>query len=282
MSTIKRGRVLRDTSNGEGLVFVDGAQHAFRLEGMWRSEYAPKVNMTVDVEFDDTGKLVGLRAVSGGSVAGEQASQALDAASAAAKKAAAELKAKGLPALQEWAQKVGYAKLAAFVLLVAGWFWLPVITVKMGFLGNGSATFYDGLRTLNSGAVALGGGGGGAGFYGFLAFVALAAVWLPNVWKDARANYGLMLPLAFMVLVVVIAWLKANSQMSEAREAMDAFANDPQFRKMAEEMAAAARKEMWKAISFGFGLYVSVAAALYLAWLGFRASKTPAIAAQPA
>ena len=72
--TIKRGRILRDTTTGEGLVFVDGNQHAFRLEGMWKSEYAPKVNMTVDVEFDDAGRLVALRNVSGGGgAAGKEA-----------------------------------------------------------------------------------------------------------------------------------------------------------------------------------------------------------------
>lgn len=281
MSTIKRGRILRDTSTGEGLVFVDGAQHAFRLEGMWRSEYAPKVNMTVDVEFDDQGQVVSLRAVTGGAIAGEQASQALDAAGAAAKKMAAEFQSKGLPVLQEWAQKVGYGKLGAFVALVVAWFWLPIVSVKLGFLGDGSISFYDSLKLLNNGGMAMG-GGGGAGFYGLLVFLALLAVWLPQVWKDARASYGMMAPLVLMVLVVLISWFKANSQMSEAREAMGQFANDPQFRQMAEEMAAQARKEMWKAVSFGFGLYVSIAAALYLAWLGFRGTRTPAVAAQPA
>ena len=281
MSTIKRGRILRDTTNGDGLVFVEGAQHPFRLEGMWRSEVAPKVNMTVDVEFDDQGQLMSLRSVSGGAIAGEQASQALDAAGAAAKKMAAELQSRGLPVLQEWAKKVGYGKLAAFVLLVIAWFWLPVVGLKLGFLGDGSITFYDSLKLLNSGGMAFG-GGGGAGFYGFLVLLALACVWLPQVWKDPRANYGMMMPLALMVLVLLIGWFKANSQMSEAREAMGGLANDPQFRAMAEEMAAQARKEMMKAVSFGVGLYLAVAAAAYLAWRGFRAARTPAVVAEPA
>lgn len=182
MATIKRGRVLRDTSAGEGLVFVDGNQYPFRLEGMWKSEHAPKANMTVDVEFDDQGQLVSLRSVGGGAIAGEQASQALDAAGAAAKKMAAEFQSKGLPVIQEWAQRVGYPKLIAFAALVIAWFWLPAISLKMGFLGNGSITFYDGLKFLNSGGMAL--GGGGAGIYGFLVLVALVGVAIHQFWKD--------------------------------------------------------------------------------------------------
>lgn len=45
MAVTKKGGVLRDTSGGEGLVFVEGNQYAFQLEGIWRSEYAPRTNM---------------------------------------------------------------------------------------------------------------------------------------------------------------------------------------------------------------------------------------------
>jgi hypothetical protein len=263
--------VLRDTSAGEGLVFVDGNQYPFRLEGMWKSEFAPKANMTVDVEFDDQGKLVALRSVSSGAVAGEQASQALDAAGAAAKKMAAEFQSKGLPVLQEWAQRVGYSKLIAFAALVIAWFWLPAISLKMGFLGNGSITFYDSLKFLNSGGMAL--GGGGAGIYGFLVLVALIGVVVHQFWKDPRASYGMCLPLLLMVLVFLIAYFKASSQMSDAEEAMGQFANNPEYQEMARNMAKEARKQMWDAVSFGFGLYVALAASIYLAWLGFKGAR---------
>ena len=35
----KRGRVLRDTNVGAGLVTVDGRQYSFTLETMWVSRY---------------------------------------------------------------------------------------------------------------------------------------------------------------------------------------------------------------------------------------------------
>ena len=271
MATIKRGRVLRDTSTGEGLVFVDGNQYPFKLEGMWRSEFAPRANMAVDVEFDDRGTLIALRSVAGGTAAGEQASQALDAAGAAARKMASEFQSKGLPVIQEWAKAVGYNKLIAFAALIVAWFWLPAITIKMGLLGNGSITFYDSLKFLNSGGMAM--GGGGAGLYGFLVLVALVGVVAHQFWRDPRAGYGMCLPLLLMLLVILVAYFKASSQMSDAEEAMGQFANNPEYEEMARNMASEARKQMWAAFSFGVGLYVALAASLYLAWLGWKSAR---------
>ena len=82
MGQIRRGRILRDTAAGNGLVFVDGKQYLFRLEGMWRSEFAPTVNMLVDVEFDERGQLIALRSAPVEAVAAEQTTQAFNAAKA--------------------------------------------------------------------------------------------------------------------------------------------------------------------------------------------------------
>jgi hypothetical protein len=141
----------------------------------------------------------------------------------------------------------------------------------MGFLGNGSITFYDSLKFLNSGGMAL--GGGGAGIYGLLVFIALAGMLLHLVWKDRRAAWGMALPLLLMVLVFLIAYFKASSQMSDAEEAMGQFANNPEYQQMARDMAAQARKQMWGAVSFGFGLYVALAASLFLAWLAWKSAR---------
>jgi hypothetical protein len=77
MSGLKRGRILRDANSGDGLVFIEGTQYPFHLEGMWRSEFAPKVNMPVEAEFNDGGTLVALQAISGQGLAGEQAAQGM-------------------------------------------------------------------------------------------------------------------------------------------------------------------------------------------------------------
>ncbi|MGD9597492.1 MAG: hypothetical protein AB7G76_03870 [Steroidobacteraceae bacterium] len=243
----KRGRILRDTSTGEGLVFVEGKQYAFKLEGMWQSEFAPKANMAVDVDFDESGRLVALRSVSASGVAGEQAAQALGAAQESAKKFAAEFQAKGLPVLREYAQRIGYPVLGALVAVIIGWFFLPAVSADLGFLGKNSVTFWQGLKFLNSGGVAAM-GGGSTGFYGLLCIASLVAVLLPQVWSHPRARLAMASPLALMLLVLVIAWTKM-----------------PEVPDGAEEFAA----EMRKAISLGFGSYLAIAAALFLAWRGF-------------
>ena len=40
---MKRGRILRDTNSGPGIVSVDGTQKSFSLEQHWRSATPPKV-----------------------------------------------------------------------------------------------------------------------------------------------------------------------------------------------------------------------------------------------
>lgn len=253
MSTIKRGRVLRDANSGEGLVFVDGNQYAFRLEGMWKSEYAPKVNMGVDAEFDEQGQLIALRSVSASGLAGEQAAQALGAAQESAKKFAAELQSKGLPVFQQYAQRIGYPVLIAFAALIVGWFFLSAVSVDLGFMGKNSVTFYQALKFLNSGGIAAM-GGGSAGFYGLLCFGALFAVLLPQVWPDPRARYGMAAPLALMLLVLIMAYSKM-----------------PDVPQGAEEFAS----EIRQAVSIGLGSYLAFAAAIFLAWRGVRAARSP-------
>lgn len=274
MSTIRRGRILRDTSAGEGLVFVDGAQHTFRLEGMWKSEHAPKVNMPVDVEFDDQGRVVALRSISGQTVAGEQAAQALGAAQDTAKKIAAEFQAKGLPVIQQYAQRIGYPTLIALAALIVGWFFLPAVSMNLGFMGKNSVTFYEGLKLLNSGGIAAL-GGGSAGIYGLLVFVSLLAVLLPQVWSDRRAGFAMAAPLALMLLVGIISYFKVSSQFSAGEEAAEAFGG-AEFQQMARAAAEQAAAEMRKAISIGLGTYVSVIAAAFLAWQGWGKTRAAA------
>jgi hypothetical protein len=51
----KRGRILKDTNSGPGLLSAEGVQYSFTLEGMWRSDYPPRPGMIVDVVFDAEG-----------------------------------------------------------------------------------------------------------------------------------------------------------------------------------------------------------------------------------
>lgn len=276
--TIKRGRILRDTTTGDGLVYVEGKQYPFGLEAHWRSEFAPRVNGVVDAELDEQGRLIALRAVGVQGLAGEQAAQAIGVAQDTAKKLAAELQAKGLPAVSQYARKIGYSTLAALAAVAIGWYFLPAVSMNMGFLGENSVTFYQGLKLLHASgleSLAALSGGGSAGIYGMLSFVAILAVLLPLVWPDRRAAFGMTAPLALMLLVLAVAYLKVSSQISAGQEALGTFGG-AEYQQMARQAASQAAAEMRKAVSIGSGVYLSIAGALYLAWQGWQSARRKA------
>ena len=73
----KRGRILRDTNVGPGMLTADGTQYNFTLEHMWISDVPPRVGMPVDVHFNAEGSLESVAAVSATQIAKEQAQKAL-------------------------------------------------------------------------------------------------------------------------------------------------------------------------------------------------------------
>ena len=145
----------------------------------------------------------------------------------------------------------------------------------MGFLGENSVTFYQGLKLLNASgleSLAALGGGGSAGIYGVLSFVAILAVLLPLAWPDRRAALGMTAPLALMLLVLMVAYFKISSQISASEAALDTFGG-AEYQQMARQAARQAAADMRKAISIGFGVYLSIAGALYLAWQGWWSAR---------
>jgi hypothetical protein len=247
----KRGKILRDTSIGPGLVMVDGQQYTFTLDHIWRSEVPPRAGMAVDVDFLPDGSIAGMTAVAENQLAREQAEQAMAAA-----------KAKGSQLMSSAVARFGLPTLIATGLLLIGWFFLTTISIKAGFAGTMDLTFWRILALVNSSgsgleSLATLGGGGSAGFYGLLAILALAGPFIGLVWKDKRATLGGLLPLLFMLLVTLLVRHTITSAMGGGAD-------------MPSEMADMARKEMMKAISFGIGGYVSIAAALYLAFLSAK------------
>lgn len=279
----KRGRILRDTQVGDGLVSIDGRQHPFRLEGMWRSEFAPRVNAMVEAEFDEHGKLISLRGLDASTIAGEQATQAMDAAQIAAKKLAGNFQSQGLPLIRQYAQRIGYPVLAGFAAVVLGWFFLPFLSAEIPFGPDISATFYQTLKLSNAvagtdGMEALAnsldrGGNirGSAGFIGLLCFLALASVFLPQVWKDRRAAWGLFAPLAVFALAMLVVYWRMSSLASAGLDAAGDFGG-AEFRQMAKEMAREASAQMRQAISIGSGLWLSLLGMLLLAWAGWKSA----------
>lgn len=52
MTETKRGRILRDTDAGPGVVTIDGKQHSF-TQNMWTADIPPRAGMTVTVLCDE-------------------------------------------------------------------------------------------------------------------------------------------------------------------------------------------------------------------------------------
>jgi len=96
---------MRDPTAGAGLVIVQGRQHPFGLEGVWRSDALPRPGIVVDVEFDDAGRVVAMMAVPEARLVKEQAEAAIAFAGS-----------KGASAFA----RLGWRQLAAVTLLVAG------------------------------------------------------------------------------------------------------------------------------------------------------------------
>ena len=242
-----RGKVLRDPSNGPGLLIVEGQQHTFSLEGTWKSLTLPKPGLDVDVEFNQDGAVSSVVAVSESQLAKEQAERTLNAA-----------KEKGSALAASAVAKFGMPTLAATGVLVLGWFFLNALSYDAGFVGKLNFTFWRVLGFLNSpgGLEGLAGlrDGGSAGIYGLLALFALAGPFVSAFWKDKRAMLGGALPLAFMILVAIL----VRSAISSSPHGLPS------------EIADAAAAELTKGISLGMGAYLSILAGLYLGFTGVK------------
>ena len=241
----KRGKILRDPNSGPGLLIVDGSQHQFTLENIWKSEAPPKPGLAVDVTFDSANQIIAIAAVPESQIAKEQAEAALALA-----------RQKGGALASSMVAKFGIPKLAAAGALILGWFFLTAVSAQLGFLGKLEFTFWQVLGFLNASNAleALGDRAHpSAGIYGFFAVVALAAPFLHYFWKDKRAILGGLLPLAFMIVIGLMVRSSLQSAMGGGTEGAMG------------EMARQARDEAMKAISLGFGTYLSIAASLYFA-----------------
>lgn len=275
----RRGRVLRDTAVGDGLVFVDGDTYPFQLERLWRSEIAPHVNMAVDVEFGQDARIVSIRAVPGAQLLGDHTAHALDAAHSIAKRAASEFNQKGAPALQWAIGRVGVPKLAAVCALALGWYSMHMLVINLGGFGELSLSFYDVLKLLNSDllsgdmrALLLAPSSNPlaaqtAGLYGFAAFAAVIILLISPFLRDRRMQLVDIAPLLLLGIVVAAAYFQVTSAIHTAQSALGELGSGSAAE--TQELGQQVRQTLTKAVSVGFGTYVSTLSALYLAATGY-------------
>lgn len=259
----KRGKIIRDTSVGQGLLSIGGQQYPFDLEGVWKSDVAPTINMVVEVELDGNDKITSIHTVPDSQLAKEQAAVAVSAA-----------KEKGAQIASGLLAKFGVETLVAMAVLVLGWFAFNTVSVQVSSAYSLGFSFWKVLAVVNSpmGIMNAGAAGGGTGIYGFLAIVALVAPLAPYFWKDHRAYLGGLLPLLFVLFVGAMIYLGINDGIKQAQGVANMFGGQ----RMAEELTSGMAKEVLKAITIGIGGYLSIVASLYFAAKGtikFLAAK---------
>ncbi len=245
----KRGRVLRDTNVGPGLLTVEGKQYSFLLEGMWRSEVPPRPGMAVDVGFDSDGAPMEVYAVSETQVAKEQAQRALGGALRHGGAIGASVGG-GLKG------RFGPVTIAAELVMLLAFFILPNLRIG-GFvsraLSGWDAIGLDPQTQLPND-------------HGFLSVLAILCLFGPAAMpflKQAWARWLNAAPLGFVVLAAI-------SVGSEVHKANAAVAS------VGEELGGAPGGEMARQLgpsySLGAGAYVAVLCAVYLAARAFKVS----------
>ena len=240
---LQRGRILRDTSSGIGLISSNGKQYEFRLEGMWKSDISPKQNMVVEFDFDDKGNISSLSAVDETELAKEQAEKAMLA-----------VKEKGLSAINGISSSVSKPILIASGLLLVSWFFLNTISLE-AFNHKIGITFWKLLGLVNSsngieGLASLA-DSGDKGIYGLLAIASLAGPFIYHFWKASIAHIGNCLPLITMLLAT----------FSLASSAMNA---------PSSQFGNQIAMEVLKATHLGAGFYIALLSSIFLAFVGLK------------
>jgi hypothetical protein len=289
-----RGKVLKVPDVTPGLLFVNGQQRSFEINGIWQSTtVAPSGDMTVDVQFDDSGAISAVRPVTDSDLAKEQAKKAVDAAGEKGKQLASFAVA-----------EVGKPVLIAVALLILSWFFLDYYSVRFsGLFMNVTVhpTFWrqigylhvvqddlDNLVQLVGDINRYSGPHSDMppmGIYGILGAIALVGPLLPIGWKDKRAHLGALLPFLFTLLIFAQNLHATYAIQKAAREAVtqtvtglsNLYGGDTANAQATAQINTAAQKaidqqtEQFKQAlhwSLGPGFYLSTLSVLYLAWAG--------------
>jgi hypothetical protein len=189
----KRGKILRDTLSGPGLLMMDGRQYRYVLEGVWKSEIQPKPGLAVDVELGADGIVKSVTAVDEAQLAREEAASTM-------------IQVRHNPA-GPLPSRIDLPHLAAAGLLAASWFLLPAASIQFPFPGRLDLTFWQILEFLNAGGVSEfldARGNSGVGFYGAVTLLAWSGPLFHRGWKNPRALFGGLLPLVFTIVVGLV------------------------------------------------------------------------------
>ena len=201
-SALPVGTVLRDAQNGPGLVICAGKKYLFTLEKEWMSEVPPAAGMRVYVATTEGGQLQALK------VAPRKLS--IDAGALREKLGGlGEMIPGNISANLGKFDASGLSINQLVYFAVVLFFWMGVNFVQVS--GAMGFTFNQGLGIISSGNPM----DTSFSFYNFLAWVAMALIFLPLIWKDPRARLGVFAPPVFMLLMLLVAYIKVQSMINE-------------------------------------------------------------------
>lgn len=245
----KRGRILRDTNTGPGVLTVEGAQYTFTLEKMWRSDVPPRIGMPVDVFFAPDGVLEAVDAVSEGQIAKEQAQWALSG-----------MLSKGAAAQSGLRSRFGLPVLLTEALLLISFFLLPNMKFGGGFGGRvfsgWDAVGLDPATTATN----------NHGILGFLALALFAPLVVPFVQKTwSRWLYAA--PFAFSVVALCCVYYEIQNAGRAAREAVGGVFGADAVRSFGNPMEGM--------FSPAFGAFLVLLCSIYLLTRALKAPTVP-------
>jgi hypothetical protein len=224
-----RGTVIKVPDATPGIVFVNGQQQHFALDGVWKSPIAPAANQTVDVELDARGALAGITVVDSIQANKEMLNHLGQVAQERGQEAA-KLAEQGIGAL---AARMGVLAMIGAVLLWVAWFFFPSASVG----GMMTFSFWSllGLDFNSQTATTT----GNHGIFSIIGVLAIAAPFAAPFIRTTWSRYLNAAPLAF----ILIAWV--TLYMNEKKMFGD-FADSNPF-------------------SFGWGIFALVVVAAVLA-----------------
>jgi hypothetical protein len=274
MTPQPRGTIIKTPDSTPGLLFVNGQQKPFTLEGIWKSPVAPAVNMPVDVEFDGAGSIKGLAAVDPQQVAREKLSQFGGAAQERGK-VAAVMAQQGIGAL---AARMGKAALGATVILWLAWFFMPVVTVEQ-YADSRAFTFWEflalGLSNENAPLqfVML-----SHGLLSILGLAAIAAPFAAPFVRHGRARLLYALPLLLLFLAGVSIVYDGARAISDAtagaKRSVTYDGGNPAYNRQQqialEGVEDRLEEALLKRFSIDYGAFVVVIASIVLAVRGLK------------
>lgn len=270
----QRGKVLRDTSNGKGLISAAGTQYEFSLEGCWKSDVSPKVGMVVEFELNAESNICSASAVPENQLVKEQAELAMQAA-----------KQKGMAMFSAASARIGTPVLVAWAALIIAWFFMKMFTFTAANNESlvVSQTFWQLLGLANVSSLIdfmplLKAEGLDKGIYAFLAIAVLTGPAISQFWKDSKAHLGNCLPLVFMLVIFAAVYFVLGDLLAAViKQQQDSAAQlSSRYGSMygsiapAIPSAAEAKAKFLQQIHVGLGAYVALAASAYLAIIGLK------------